>query len=281
MGEVTAVVAGLTDDPPITAVVAALRALGLPVLFVDLGQPGVQVTKRSILTPEGPMHHSALTGFYLRGAGATCPSTAQMLRDWAEAAPPSTRVVNRWAGAATNLSKPLQAIHITRSGFDTPASLLTTDPQQAREFICRHGKVIVKSTSAVRSIVRLVSVDEDFSAVAWCPTQFQAHVPGVEYRVHVVGNQVFSHRVHSQAVDYRYGGGTVSVTLLPPEVEQRCVALTRQLGLELAGLDLRHTPDGRWVCFEANTSPAWTCYDAGGFIADALARHLSRQGAST
>ncbi|HSO69344.1 MAG TPA: hypothetical protein VLQ67_06855, partial [Arachnia sp.] len=161
------------------------------------------------------------------------------------------------------------------AGFDVPTGLLTTDPEAARAFVARHGKVIVKSTSAVRSIVRLVSADEDFSAVEWCPTQFQAFVPGVEFRAHVLGEDVFAHRIESNAIDYRYGGAALIPDELPVDVARRCVALTRRLGLELAGLDLRVTPEGAWFCFEANTSPVWSAYDDQGDIARALARHLA------
>jgi D-alanine-D-alanine ligase-like ATP-grasp enzyme len=32
------------------------------------------------------------------------------------------------------------------------------------------------------------------------------------------------------------------------------------MGLLVAGIDLRRTPDGRWSCFEVNPSPGFTYY---------------------
>ena len=49
------------------------------------------------------------------------------------------------------------------------------------------------------------------------------------------------------------------------------------LGLHVAGIDLRRTDDGRWVCFEVNPSPGFTFYqeETGQPIAEAIARLLA------
>lgn len=48
---------------------------------------------------------------------------------------------------------------------------------------------------------------------------------------------------------------------MPPEVTLRCFDLAKRLGLPLAGIDLRRTPDGEWYCFEVNPSPGFTYYE--------------------
>ena len=65
--------------------------------------------------------------------------------------------------------------------------------------------------------------------------------------------------------------------LLPIDVAERCFALARALGLHLAGLDLRRTPDGEWFCFEVNPSPCFTYYEhhTGHPIAATLAAFLA------
>lgn len=268
-------IAGRPDDPPLAAAWSAVRELGLSGTFADLSGPGVSIDGSRIITADAEVDRSEITGLYLRGYTAADPLLAESLRSWAELTPPAVRVVNRRAASATNLSKPAQGLLISRAGFAVPPGLLTTDPAAARSFVLRHQKVIVKSTSAVRSIVRLVTEDEDFSAVEWCPTQFQAWVPGTEFRVHVVGGQTFTKRVLTEAIDYRYGSTTLVRDSLPDGVDLRCIRLVEQLGLELAGIDLRRTPEGRWYCLEANTSPVWSSFDDDGEIARALASHLS------
>ena len=39
--------------------------------------------------------------------------------------------------------------------------------------------------------------------------------------------------------------------------------MVRAMGLHLAGIDLRQTPEGTWYCFEVNPSPAFTFFEAG------------------
>jgi glutathione synthase/RimK-type ligase-like ATP-grasp enzyme len=101
--------------------------------------------------------------------------------------------------------------------------------------------------------------------------------------VHVIGQRVFCTRVSSGAADYRYAGrdGGLPARLEPVRlseaVERRCVELTERLGLRFSGIDLRITPDGRAVCFEANPCPAYSYYQGhtGQPIARAVARYLA------
>src|ERR1700752_2476527 len=52
--------------------------------------------------------------------------------------------------------------------------------------------------------------------------------------------------------------------------------MTTGMGLSVSGIDLRHTPDDRWVCFKVNPSPAFVYYTAatGQPIGGAIARLL-------
>jgi glutathione synthase/RimK-type ligase-like ATP-grasp enzyme len=193
-------------------------------------------------------------------------------------------VVNRPSVMASNNSKPYQAAAIGALGFATPETLITTDPAAAAAFWAAHGAVIYKSISGVRSIVsRLGPVHRDRLAdVAWCPTQFQEYVAGDDFRVHVVGGEIFASRITSAADDYRYAGRQgAAVAIEPCELPRncagRCARLAAALGLHVAGIDLRRTPAGRWYCFEVNPSPGFTYYqDATGQpIDDAIARFLA------
>ena len=82
----------------------------------------------------------------------------------------------------------------------------------------------------------------------------------------------------SAAADYRYAQATgttaeLSAFELPEELGRRLVALARGMGLEVAGVDLRCTPDGSWVCFEVNPSPGFPWYEdtTGHPIAESIA----------
>ena len=177
-------------------------------------------------------------------------------------------VVNRSSAMASNNCKPLQAMQIRSFGFQTPDTLITTDADAAKAFWAEHGAVIYKSISGVRSIVaRLTEAHlRRMDDLAWCPTQFQRYVPGDDYRVHVVGDEVFACRIECEADDYRYASRqdlpvAIETCALPPECAERCRLLASSMGLVLAGVDLRLTPDGHWFCFEVNPSPAFSYYE--------------------
>jgi glutathione synthase/RimK-type ligase-like ATP-grasp enzyme len=224
----------------------------------------------------------------LRGQpnGSPLRRQARALHDtllrWYEIAP--ARVVNRTAPMGSNFSKPYQAQRIVEHGFRTPETLITNDPELVREFHARHGKLIYKSMSGVRSIVQTLS-EEDLARldrIRWCPVQFQAFVEGRNVRVHTVGGQVFATAITTPAIDYRYAHRQVGdhavleAVELSEEWSERCLRLARALDLPFAGIDLKITPDDEVYCLEVNPSPAYSFYEShtGQPISEALARYL-------
>jgi glutathione synthase/RimK-type ligase-like ATP-grasp enzyme len=202
--------------------------------------------------------------------------------DWLEVSP--SCVVNRPSAACSNSSKPYQAQIISGHGFLIPPTLITNDPALVKEFRALHGRIIYKSTSAVRSIVSewLPSETSRLRRLHSLPTQFQALIPGTNVRVHVIADQYFATEIVSDSVDYRYtdheGGETALRSMsLPTDVAAKCISMTRSLGLAFSGIDLKRTPDGRWFCFEVNTSPGYSFFQqhSGQPIADALVSALS------
>ena len=64
-------------------------------------------------------------------------------------------VMNPYRAACSNCSKPYQQLLITQLGFRAPKTLVTTVPQAVHEFYAEcHGRVIFKSLSAERSVVK-------------------------------------------------------------------------------------------------------------------------------
>jgi len=292
---------GVSSDGPLAAAQAALSRRGAPVFHLD--QRRTAETALDLRFDESGLSgelrvgldHCALSevvGVYVRAYGtpalldpdadpaliAYATGLEAAIQEFLEVTP--AKLVNPAAAMSTNSSKPYQAALIARHGFRTPQTLVTTDPAAAAAFRARHGAVIYKSVSGVRSIVsRLTDDDLDrLDDIAWCPTQFQAHVPGRDFRVHVVGERLFICEIATEADDYRYAHRqdlSVSITegWLPDDVAERCLRLAADLGLAFAGIDLRRTPDGDWCCFEVNPSPAFTYYEGltGLPIAEAVA----------
>ncbi len=193
-------------------------------------------------------------------------------------------VVNRPLSMRSNASKPFQAQLIAAAGFAVPDTLVTNDPDAVRAFHAAHGRVIFKSTSGIRSIVRELEGDFETTLprVRALPTQFQEYVAGDDVRVHVVGDAVFATEMTTAAIDYRYArrdGTEVTHRAIDIEDElaERCRALSTLLELPLCGIDLRRRADGTFVCFEVNPMPAFSYYEAnaGQPIARALVDFLA------
>lgn len=300
-------ICGIPSEGPAAATIAAAEEMGVE--HVVLNQR--EVEKWSLeLDLEGEMLGGALrgpggewgvgefSGAYLRSVEpaalpevgdppdpellARAESFARAVHAWLEIAP--FRVVNRLGPSGSNMSKPYQGQLIAESGLLVPPTTVTNDPSEVRRFVAAHRRVIYKSVSSARSIVRELNGERarDIDRVRHLPTQFQALIPGVDIRVHIVGPAVFATEVRSEAVDYRYAardekGLWMLPAELPAEIERRCLALSRTLELPVCGIDLRRTPDGEWYCFEVNPSPAYSFYeDVGGQpIARALVEYLS------
>jgi hypothetical protein len=218
-----------------------------------------------------------------------CRCLHDTLMRWMEISP--ALVINRCAPMASNSSKPYQAQLIREQGFLVPETLITNDPELVREFRIRHRRVIYKSISAVRSIVQELNEEDDerLERIRWCPTQFQAFVEGTNLRVHTIGEEAFATAVHSDATDYRYAArqagepAELRDVTLSAELTERCLRLSRSLGLEFAGIDLKVTPKDEVYCFEVNPCPAFSYYEANTSqpIAAAVARRLESASSRT
>lgn len=300
------VVCGIASESPVARVTAELDGLGLPYALLhqrhfhklpfelEATDAGV---RGSVAYNGGSVDCAAVTGMYLRlmdwrrlpelrGASEetvrSCRSWHSALCTWAEIAPGC--VMNRESATASNLSKPCQSQLIQRSGFRVPETLVTNDPDLVHEFRARHGELVYKSISGVRSIVRLLDREavERLPLIRYCPVQFQRYLTGTNIRVHTVAGEVFATRIETDRVDYRYarndGGRAVLSPWQPPDdLAERCLRLAGQLGLPLAGIDLMLADDGEVYCFEVNPCPAFTYYEAntGQPIARAVALALA------
>lgn len=292
---------GRVDDGPTARILEALQYRNEPYVLLDqraVLHDGValELTGRGVsgrLFAGGAVHRleefravfARPLNVDLHGADATAQANAHLQHDllmqWLDVAP--ALVVNRPGAMQSNASKPLQCQLIAAAGFAVPETLVTDNEDDARAFWREHGRIIYKSTSGIRSIVREL---DDVSArrlalVAALPTQFQAFVPGVDIRAHVVGSRVLAAEIRTSAMDYRYAerdgaAPEFAAVELPDAVAERCVGLAGALGLPLAGIDLRRRPDGEYVCFEVNPMPAYTYFESntGLGITDAIVRLL-------
>lgn len=302
---------GIASEPPLRMVIDAAEEMKIAYtifhqresahseLCLEIGETGVRGTIR---VRETDYALESFQGVYVRlmdhhdlpenrERGRTPADSGQRRKsalfherflDWLEVC--DAKVMNRCSDMASNVSKPFQAQLIAAAGFSVPPTLISNEPDEVRAFAARHGRVIYKSISAVRSIVRDLPAEQlnGLEKVRNLPTQFQAFVPGVNIRVHVAGEELFATEIRTSAVDYRYAARDheemdMRAIDLPAEIADGCFRLSHRLRLPLCGIDLKRTPEGRYVCFEVNPSPGYSFFQEGSGqnIAGAIVRYLA------
>ncbi len=287
---------GSPADGPLATVRDSLIGSGADILTLD--QPDLMSSRlvdaqedATLLTRAGAYPLSAITACYPRPSiGVTEPSTnpshpsavrhlvniESRLWEWASTTPAT--VMNRPSPGATNSTKMSQTRLAQLCGLDVPATLVTTDVERLREFADRWQQVICKGAGGARTVVYRVDIErtDRMPHLTTCPTYFQAYIEGVNHRVHLVGEQIFTVAITSENTDYRYGGCEMTPAELPPDIAQKCRLVCDRLGLSLAGIDLIRTADGHWYFLEANTSPAFTFFIGHERVADAIADVLTK-----
>jgi glutathione synthase/RimK-type ligase-like ATP-grasp enzyme len=182
--------------------------------------------------------------------------------------------MNRPSAAALAGSKLRQLVCASELGLTIPATLATNCGHAARDFVHTRNSVAKTvnnsgfSQAGQRYVVYTTAVnaaDLTDSSVGASPVIFQQRIANAfDLRVTVVGTRVFAVRIlaenHDGAVDWRAIDASRIVYeshCLPPEIESRCIGLTRVLSLSFAALDFIVTPDGEHVFLEINPSGQW------------------------
>lgn len=172
-------------------------------------------------------------------------------------------------------NKQLQLQVAQALGIEIPRTLTTNNPQAVREFVaeCAPTGAIAKMLSSFAiyedGLEKVVFTNpvadadlDNLESLCYCPMTFQEKVPkALELRTTVVGKRVFTAAIDSQSAkgatfDWRRRGLDLidawKPYQLPPDLEQKLLALMNYFGLTYGALDLILTPDGRHVFLEVN-----------------------------
>jgi len=140
-----------------------------------------------------------------------------------------------------------------------------------REFITEQGyeRTIYKAFSATEQEwreTRLLQSEELalVDNVQYAPAIFQEYIEAqYDLRITIVGDNIFSAAIYSQETAYRVdsrmdlANARIEPVCLPPNVEAQLHTLMAQLGLVYGAIDMRLTPDGRYVFLEINPAGQW------------------------
>jgi glutathione synthase/RimK-type ligase-like ATP-grasp enzyme len=199
-------------------------------------------------------------------------------------------------GNDANAHRKLYQLRVAQeAGLEIPETLITSHPELAAEFIKEHGIgcTVYKAFSGTREAWRETRLIKDeemtlIESVRYAPVIFQNYVEAVfDLRVTVVGQEAFAAAIYSQEssypIDFRMDMTKTRVEphTLPADVAGKLQVLMRQLGIVYGAIDMRLTPDGRYVFLEVNPAGQWLFIESrsGQRITEAVARLLSSRAA--
>ena len=187
----------------------------------------------------------------------------------------------RWLNSPFSIDraedKPRQ-LDVARSvGFQVPDTLVTNDFDAAKAFVedggdaigkpLRHALIEDTETGRIIFTNRLTVLSEaDREAFGLAPVILQREVrKACDLRVTVVGDRVFAAEIHSQEtvgteIDWRRGSDPTLphvVALLPDEIANACILLTKKLGLRFGAIDLIRDQAGAYWFLEINPNGQW------------------------
>jgi len=137
------------------------------------------------------------------------------------------------------------------------------------------GSVVIKQATGLKNQVRnerggsfVTVVNEDDLGTANYPMVLQKYVPKkYEVRVTIAGDRVFSCKINSQdspnnatRIDWRiYDFENVKFTAMeiPSDIKEKCIRLTKMLGLKYSAMDFIYDPDGNYWFLEVNPNGLW------------------------
>lgn len=166
-----------------------------------------------------------------------------------------------------------QLLLANKYGIKTPKTVITRQPEKAKEFFLECGEeVLIKTIYTGNVIISGISQGipsrkigkNDFynyyENIALAPTQLQEYVEkAFELRVTIIGEKVFAVKIDSQLneetkIDWRLHTkmNPHSVFQLPLNIEKFCIDFLKEQGLLYGAMDFIVTPKNEYVFLENN-----------------------------
>ncbi len=151
------------------------------------------------------------------------------------------------------------------AGIRLPKTLITNCPEHLVAFYEQMDrKAIFKPVRGWAHTTLLSDEDlrtEQLETLSRSPVKLQEFIPGRDIRAYVVDHEIFAMEIQSATLDFREDTEAPRIPItLPDSVAADCFKINQVLDLVCSGIDLRRTPEGEYVFFEANPTPVFV-YD--------------------
>ncbi len=165
-------------------------------------------------------------------------------------------------------NKVTQLMRLASQSIPVPKTLITDDPERAREFVAQGPTIFKPVVGGAHAQVFGPEHHETLPWIRHAPVIFQRLIAGEDIRVTLMDDQVVSAVAidkPSGVLDYREdpayatGLGAYRTLTLPASILEAVRRARRILGLRFTGIDLRYDPaqPEAWAFLEANPSPTY------------------------
>lgn len=151
---------------------------------------------------------------------------------------------------------------LKQNSIRVPESIITNDPDELINFYEKNNKKVIYkpvrgwANTAVLTEDKLTS--ENLSSLSNSPVTVQELIDGTDIRVYVVGREAFAVEIQSDTIDFRAQDNAKRMPVkLSDSVIEDCFKINSALGLVFSGIDMKRTPSGEYVFFEANATPVF------------------------
>ncbi len=168
--------------------------------------------------------------------------------------------VNAIDAVRSHQCKPYQSRIAGKLGAHIPYTFVGNAPEVASQFCNNMREVIYKPVRGGRT-AQFVNKQPNMRPLLNTllnerPVTFQKYIGGVNVRSYVLGQEVLSVQIDSDELDYRNDDkASVSITIVPNEVQQLAIAICQALGMHWCAIDWRKSAKGKYFFLEANPSP--------------------------
>lgn len=201
---------------------------------------------------------------------------------------PGIRWVNGYDAYRFHQVKPRQLSLASKLGALIPPTVITNNPRQVIDFIETWCPAIYKPVQggAHTEMVtpEMLEPERLQKVLSLCPVTLQKYIEGTNIRTYVLGDNVYSAEIASEAVDFRTDmRAEVSPIQTPDAIAQLSKKLTSAFGMVWTAIDWRRDGRGTYHFLEANPSPMFYHFEqcTNYPITDDLVRLLARDSDKT
>jgi glutathione synthase/RimK-type ligase-like ATP-grasp enzyme len=185
-----------------------------------------------------------------------------------------------WVSDPTNIrfaeNKITQLKLANEIGFKIPKTVISNSPEDVIAFMeGREGDVVIKPVKSgfiggdevlFTNVLDKEAIVNEPGRIMKIPSIYQENIKKkYDIRVTIFGDKIYPVEIHSQGssqsrIDWRRSNDLNMQQrehTLPKEIEQKCLKITKRLGLQFGAIDLIMTPENEYFFLEINPNGQW------------------------